>query len=134
MSYPINPLILANSQGIPRLEATRVNVAATEVQFVFQNQAFLNTPFIGLILFKLPLIPAGTTDTLPVVFTANGSNQAAINYNTGVATAVAVMAVAQAVTAMKMMTMMRTTTSVEVYPALVDMVVVDTVEDAATNN
>lgn len=79
MSYPINPLILANSQGIPRLEATRVNVAATEVQFVFQNQAFLNAP----------LIPAGTTDTLPVVFTANGSNQAAINYNTGVAMTVA---------------------------------------------
>ena len=89
MSYPINPLILANSQGIPRLEATRVNVAATEVQFVFQNQAFLNAPFIGLILFKLPLIPAGTTDTLPVVFTANGSNQAAINYNIGVAMTVA---------------------------------------------
>lgn len=89
MSYPINPLILANSQGIPRLEATRVNVAATEVQFVFQNQAFLNAPFIGLILFKLPLIPAGTTDTLPVVFTANGSNQVAINYNTGVAMTVA---------------------------------------------
>lgn len=46
MSYPINPLILANSQGIPRLEATRVNVAATEVQFVFQNQAFLNAPLL----------------------------------------------------------------------------------------
>lgn len=83
MSYPINPLILANSQGIPRLEATRVNVAATEVQFVFQNQAFLNAPFIGLILFKLPLIPAGTTDTLPVVFATNGNSQAAINYETG---------------------------------------------------
>lgn len=50
------------------------------------------------------------------------------------ATVVAVMAVAQAVTAMKMMTMMRTTMSAEVYLALVDMVVVDTVEDAAINN
>lgn len=50
------------------------------------------------------------------------------------ATVVAVMAVAQAVTAMKMMTMMRTTMNAEVYLALVDMVVVDTVEDAATNN
>ena len=48
-----------------------------------------NNNFIGLILFKLPLIPAGTTDTLPVVFTANGGNQAAINYNTGVAMTVA---------------------------------------------
>lgn len=50
------------------------------------------------------------------------------------ATAVAVMAVAQVVTAMKMMTTMRTTMSAEVYLALVDMVVVDTVEDAAINN
>ena len=50
------------------------------------------------------------------------------------ATVVAVMAVAQAVTAMKMMTMMRTTMNAEVYLALVDMVVVDTVEGAATNN
>ena len=50
------------------------------------------------------------------------------------ATVVAVMAVAQAVTAMKMMTTMRTTMSAEVYLVLVDMVVVDTVEDAATNN
>lgn len=32
------------------------------------------------------------------------------------------------------MTMMRTTMSAEVYLALVDMVVVDTVEDAAINN
>lgn len=46
----------------------------------------------------------------------------------------AVMAVVQAVIATKTMTTMRTTTSVEVYPAPVDMVVVDTVEDAATNN
>lgn len=36
--------------------------------------------------------------------------------------------------AMKTMTMMRTTMSAEVYLVLVDMVVVDTVEDAATNN
>ena len=51
------------------------------------------------------------------------------------ATVVAVvMAAAQVVTAMKTMTTMRTTMSAEVYLALVDMVVVDTVEDAATNN
>ena len=89
MSYPINPLILANSQGIPRLEATGVNVTSTDVRFTFQNQPFLNAPFIGLILFKLPLIPAGTTATLPVVFTTNGNNQTAVNYDTGVAMTVA---------------------------------------------
>ena len=44
---------------------------------------FLNAPFVGLILFKLPSIPTGTTATLPVVFATNGNNQAAINYETG---------------------------------------------------
>lgn len=83
MSYPINPLFLANSQGIPRLQATEVTVSSTEVKFSFQNQPFLNAPFIGLILFKLPLIPVGTTNTLPVVFSTNGDNQSVINYNTG---------------------------------------------------
>lgn len=89
MSFPINPYILANSQGIPRLEATAVNVTATEVRFSFQNQPFLNAPFVGLILFKLPSIPAGTTATLPVVFATNGNNQAAVNYFTGAALTVA---------------------------------------------
>lgn len=83
MSYPINPYILANSQGIPRLEATGVNVTTTDVRFTFQNQPFLNAPFVGLILFKLPAIPTGTTATLPVVFATNGNNQSAVNYNTG---------------------------------------------------
>lgn len=50
------------------------------------------------------------------------------------AMAVVVMVAAQAVTVTKTMTTMRTTMSAEVYLALVDMVVVDTVEDAATNN
>jgi hypothetical protein len=49
--------------------------------------------------------------------------------------ATVVMAVAQVVTAMTTMTTtMKTTMSAGVYLALVDMVVVDTVEDAATNN
>lgn len=83
MSYPINPYILANSQGIPRLQANSVTVNTSEVRFSFQNHRFLNAPFVGLILFKLPSIPTGTTATLPVVFATNGNNQAAINYETG---------------------------------------------------
>ena len=78
MSYPINPYILANSQGIPRLQANSVTVNTSEVRF-----SFLNAPFVGLILFKLPSIPTGTAATLPVVFATNGNNQAAINYETG---------------------------------------------------
>ena len=77
MSFPINPYILANSQGIPRLQATSVTVNATEVRFSFQNHRFLNAPFVGLILFKLPSIP------LPVTFATNGNTQRAINYETG---------------------------------------------------
>jgi Ca2+/H+ antiporter len=83
MSFPINPYILANSQGIPRLQATSVTVNATEVRFSFQNHRFLNAPFVGLILFKLPSIPTGTTATLPVTFATNGNTQRAINYETG---------------------------------------------------
>lgn len=83
MSFPINPFILGNTQGIPRLKATGVTVTTTEVRFSFQNHPFLNAPFIGKLLFKLPAIPAGTTDTLPVVFATNGNSQPAINYVTG---------------------------------------------------
>lgn len=83
MSYPIAPYMLANSQGIPRLRATAVTVTATEVRFSFQNHPFLNAPFIGKLLFKLPTIPTGTTATLPVVFATNGNSQAAVNYDTG---------------------------------------------------
>lgn len=83
MSYPINPYILANTQGIPRLRATGVTVSATEVRFSFVNHPFLNAPFVGKLLFKLPAIPEGTTGTLPVVFATNGNSQSAINYATG---------------------------------------------------
>ena len=83
MSFPINPYILANSQGIPRLKATGVTVTATEVRFSFLNHPFLNYPFVGKILFKLPAIPAGTTATLPVVFSTNGNSQSAVSYETG---------------------------------------------------
>lgn len=83
MSFPINPYILANSQGIPRLKATGVTVTSTEVRFSFQNHPFLNAPFVGKLLFKVPAIPTGTTSTLPVVFATNGSSQAAISYETG---------------------------------------------------
>lgn len=37
MAFPINPYILANTQGIPRLQATGVTVSTTEVRFSFRN-------------------------------------------------------------------------------------------------
>lgn len=89
MSFPINPYILANTQGIPRLRATSVNATASEVRFSFANHPFLNAPFVGLILFKLPAIPTGTDNTLPVVFATNGNAQSAVSYETGEALTVA---------------------------------------------
>ena len=83
MPFPINPYILANTQGIPRLQATGVTVTTTEVRFSFRNHRFLNFPFVGKLLFKLPAIPTGTTETLPVVFSTNGNSQSAVNYDTG---------------------------------------------------
>ena len=37
-----NPLFLANRNGIPRIEATGVNVSATAVTYTFQRNAFYN--------------------------------------------------------------------------------------------
>ena len=65
----ISPFIMANKNGIPRLESTGVTVGTTNVRF--------SAPFSGLILFRLAQpIPSGTTGTLPVVFDTNGATQA----------------------------------------------------------
>ena len=72
----ISPFIMANKNGIPRLESTGVTVGATNVRFSFRNHPFLSAPFSGLILFRLAQpIPSGTTGTLPVVFDTNGATQ-----------------------------------------------------------
>ncbi len=72
----INPFIMANKNGIPRLESTGVTVGTANVRFSFRNHPFLSAPFSGLILFRLAQpVPAGTTGTLPVVFDTNGTTQ-----------------------------------------------------------
>lgn len=47
----ISPFIMANKNGIPRLESTGVTVGTTNVRFSFRNHPFLSAPFSGLILF-----------------------------------------------------------------------------------
>lgn len=69
----INPYIFANRQGIPRLEATGVNVNSTAVIYSFKNHSFLNSNFAGLIIFKLPAYTAPTT-AVPIVFDTNGKS------------------------------------------------------------
>lgn len=70
-----NPLILANRNGIPRLEATGVNVSTTAVTFTFQRNAFYNRNFAGLIIFRLPAYTAPAT-AVPIIFDTDGESQA----------------------------------------------------------
>lgn len=69
-----NPLFLANRNGIPRIEATGVNVSATTVTYTFQRNAFYNRNFAGLILFKLPAFTAPAT-AVPIIFDTDGEQQ-----------------------------------------------------------
>lgn len=75
MATLLNPFIWANKGGIVRLEATGVTVGTDSVTFSFQPHNFLNYPYSGLILFKLPSYTAPTT-AVPVVFSTNGRTQA----------------------------------------------------------
>ena len=70
-----NPLFLANRNGIPRIEATGVNVNTTAVTYTFQRNAFYNRNFAGLILFKLPAYTAPAT-AVPIIFDTDGEQQA----------------------------------------------------------
>lgn len=65
--------INVNRNGIPTLSSNSVTVTATEVQFDFHNHRNIGSPFRGLLIVRLAqAIPAGTTTTLPVVFTSGG--------------------------------------------------------------
>ena len=71
----VNPYFYANKQGIPRLEANSVSISTDAVTFNFANHRYLNIPYSGLILFKLPSYSAPST-AVPIVFNTNGSTQA----------------------------------------------------------
>lgn len=67
--------INVNQTGIPTVRSLSVTVTSTEVQFDFNNHRNVGRPFRGLIIVNLAQqIPTGTTATLPIVFTSNGSN------------------------------------------------------------
>lgn len=65
---------MANRNGIPRIEATGVNVSATAVIYSFQRNAFYNRNFAGLIIFKLPAYTAPST-SVPIIFDTDGEQQ-----------------------------------------------------------
>ena len=75
MLLPFN--INVNVNGIPCLRSTAVSVTATEVRFDFNAHRNVGRPFVGLIVVQLAQqIPAGTTATLPIVFTTDGGTAA----------------------------------------------------------
>jgi len=76
MSIILPPYINVNGNfGIPTLSSNNVAVTTNNVAFDFNNHRNLGRPFRGLIIVRLAqAIPTGTTDTLPIVFTSDGSN------------------------------------------------------------
>lgn len=76
MSAILPPYINVNGGfGIPTLSSNSVSVTTTNVAFDFNNHRNVGRPFRGLLIVRLAqAIPAGTTDTLPIVFTSDGSN------------------------------------------------------------
>ena len=69
--------INVNQSGIPALRSLSVTVGTGDVRFDFNNHRNVGRPFRGLLIINLAqVIPAGTTDTLPVVFTSGGGNVA----------------------------------------------------------
>jgi len=71
----LNPYFYANKQGIPRLEAETITLTTDAATFNFGNHRYLNIPYSGLILFKLPSFTAPTT-AVPIIFNTNGKTQA----------------------------------------------------------
>lgn len=72
----VYPYTYVDKRGVPVIASTGVTVTTTEVSFSFPNHAFVNTPYRGTVIIKLAqAIPAGTTTTLPIVFTTNGVNK-----------------------------------------------------------
>lgn len=79
----VYPYQMINTRGIATIESTGVNVSTTAVTFTFNSDSPMPTPFRGLLVVKLAqAIPAGTTATLPIVFssTRNG-DQNVTTYN-----------------------------------------------------
>lgn len=82
--------INVNINGIPTLSSNSVSVGSANVAFDFNNHRNVGRPFRGLLIVRLAqAIPAGTTDTLPIVFTSGGSNPKEVTTFNGDAVTVA---------------------------------------------
>lgn len=69
----LNPNITTNVQGIPYLATTNVTASATAVDFAL---GFRRIPPVGLMTVRIAnAIPDGTTETLPITLTLNGTTR-----------------------------------------------------------
>lgn len=82
--------INVNINGIPTLSSNSISVGSANVAFDFNNHRNVGRPFRGLLIVRLAqAIPAGTTDTLPIVFTSGGSSPKEVTTFNGDAVTVA---------------------------------------------
>lgn len=82
--------INVNSNGIPTLRSNNVVVTTADVRFDFNNHRNVGRPFRGLLIVDLAqVIPTGTTATLPIVFTSEGTNPVSLTTYNGDAVTVA---------------------------------------------
>lgn len=87
----INPFIKVNAGGIPRLQAESTSISGNDVTYDFHHHRFLNYPYVGLIIFKLPAITAPgaagnvyfTTGGQSNIQVYNHSGEAVVSTNTG---------------------------------------------------
>lgn len=82
MEY-VNPFIKVNAGGIPRLAAKNATVNGDDVTFDFNRHRFLNYPYVGLIIFKLPAYTV--TGSGNVYFTSGGGNAIQVLRKSGAA-------------------------------------------------
>ncbi len=75
-------LPFVNQNGIAILDSTSVSVGTEAVTVSFSESSNRWVPTRGLVLVDLvSAIPAGTTDTLPIVFSMNGFTANVTTYN-----------------------------------------------------
>lgn len=84
----INPYIKVNAGGIPRLEARNTPTAdsSNNLTYDFQQHRFLNYPYVGLLIFKLPVVTAATSAG-NVYFTTGSTNNVQVYDKAGTAIA-----------------------------------------------
>lgn len=60
----INPFIKVNAGGIPTLEATSISLNGNNATYTFKEHRFLDYPYRGLLVFKLPASTAADAGTV----------------------------------------------------------------------